>query len=60
MGFDFPNSRREKIGILRSYLREKGKSKTMNQKTFDEANFFKELRLELLGKSPSEELFDIL
>lgn len=53
LGFDFRNSRREKIGILRSYLREKGKSKAMNQKTFDETNFFKELRFELLGKKPS-------
>jgi hypothetical protein len=50
--FDFRKNRREKIGILRAFLREKGKWKMINQKAFDEIGFFKELRFELLGLKP--------
>jgi hypothetical protein len=30
--FDFKNSRKERIGVLRSYVRERGKIKSVNNK----------------------------
>lgn len=44
IGFDFSKRRQEKIGTLRSFLRERGKAKQPNQKDIDERQFFRELR----------------
>jgi hypothetical protein len=55
--FDFGKHRREKMGTLRGFVRERGKG---GKEEVDEEAFFRELRFELLGVKPEEEIFDIL
>lgn len=58
--FDFKGMRLEKIGTLRAFVRSKGKIKAINAKELDETEFFGQLKFEMLGIKPEEELFDIL
>jgi hypothetical protein len=58
--FDFKKERKEKIGLLRSYIKERGKKPHSFGKEIDEKKFFRDLRFEMLGEKPEEELFDIL
>lgn len=46
--FDFKKEHKEKIGVLRAFVKEKGKTQIIDKKV-DEKKFFREMRFEMLG-----------